>query len=41
MSRTQQAIHEFEITDVEKLHTLDAFLRIPSVSADPDETPPA
>lgn len=39
MSRTQQAIHEFEITDVEKLHTLDAFLRIPSVSADPEMKP--
>ena len=39
MSRTQQAIHEFEITEVEKLHTLDAFLRIPSVSADPEMKP--
>ena len=39
MSRTQQAIQEFETTEVEKMRTFDAFLRIPSVSADPEMKP--
>ena len=39
MSRTQQAIQEFENTEVEKMRTFDAFLRIPSVSADPEMKP--
>ncbi len=36
MSRTQKAIQDFENTELEKMRTLDAFLRIPSVSADPE-----
>ena len=39
MSRTQQAIQEFENTEVEKMRAFDAFLRIPSVSADPEMKP--
>lgn len=39
MSRTQLAIQEFENTEVEKMRTFDAFLRIPSVSADPEMKP--
>ena len=39
MSRTQQAIQEFENTEVEMMRTFDAFLRIPSVSADPEMKP--
>ena len=39
MSRTQQAIQEFENTEVEKMRAFDAFLRIPSVSADPQMKP--
>jgi len=36
MSRTQQAIQEFENTELEKMRTFEAFLRIPSVSSDPE-----
>jgi acetylornithine deacetylase/succinyl-diaminopimelate desuccinylase-like protein len=36
MSRARQAIQEFENTELEKMRTLDAFLRIPSVSSDPE-----
>lgn len=36
MSRTLNAIRDFENTELEKMRTLDAFLRIPSVSADPE-----
>jgi len=36
MSRSEQAIQLFENTETEKKQTFDAFLRIPSVSADPD-----
>ena len=39
MNRTQQAIQDFENTESEKMQTLDAFLRIPSVSADREMKP--
>lgn len=39
MSRTQRAIQEFENAEVEKMRTFEAFLRIPSVSADPEMKP--
>ncbi len=39
MSRTQQAIQEFENTEVEKMNIFETFLRIPSVSADPEMKP--
>lgn len=39
MSRTQQAIQEFENTEIEKMRTFNAFLQIPSVSADPEMKP--
>ena len=39
MSRTQKAIQEFENTELEKMRTFDAFLRIPSVSSDPEMKP--
>lgn len=39
MSRTQKAIQEFENTEAEKMLTFDAFLRMPSVSADPAMKP--
>jgi len=36
MSRARQAIQEFENTELEKMRTFNAFLRIPSVSSDPE-----
>ncbi len=39
MSRTQQAIQEFENTEIEQMRTFDTFLQIPSVSADPEMKP--
>ena len=39
MSRTDQAIQEFLTTENEKMRTFDSFLRIPSVSADPEMKP--
>jgi len=39
MSRTEQAIQEFENTEFEKMGAFEAFLRIPSVSADQEMKP--
>ncbi len=36
MSRTQEAIQEFNNTESEKMQTFENFLRIPSVSSDPE-----
>jgi len=39
MSKTQQAIQEFDKTEQTKMDTFYTFLRIPSVSADPEMKP--
>ncbi len=39
MAKTQQAIQEFINTEDAKMQSLNAFLQIPSVSADPEMKP--
>lgn len=39
MSRTEQAIQEYKNTETEKMSIFETFLRIPSVSADPEMKP--